>query len=140
MGNPIIITFIFLFACIGCADNVEPDKPSTKCCKPIFSIWFHPVHTGDVKIAETNDNITVSVGDVERTLSSRLEYNSLKAFILTSTEWRENAEVEYYSGPWSGPPRDILIIDYKGSGLMFQGQSVPVEWKRRILNLSLKHK
>jgi len=137
MNYSIVILSLILFTLMGCADKVDSGKSTTGCCRPIFSISFHPEsRSGSVTITETKDAVTVEMDGPDRVISGSSEYQALKRLILTSPEWRENVETPYYSGPWSGPPRDILIIANKNTGVFFQGDSVPSEWKRRIMKLA----
>ncbi|MCB1232318.1 MAG: hypothetical protein KDN19_18865 [Verrucomicrobiae bacterium] len=133
-----------LLICAGCvseeSDVGEVPRPSTPCRKPTFWIWFHPEYRGgddpDITITELDGDVTVEVGDVERVIPRTGEYAQLRDMILRSPQWREDAETPYSPMPWSGPPRDILTIRHRESGLNLQGERVPAEWKKRILRLS----
>jgi hypothetical protein len=86
-----------------------------------------------ISISEEADTIAVELGGKIRTDSRDAEYEELKRMILNSQVWRKSAEIRPKPMFWVGAPGDILIVKHREAGLTLQGNRIPKEWKRRIL-------
>ena len=134
--------FTLLFAG-GCANK---ELVTTGFHEPSFSLYFSPESYDngdrDVSIDEYKDHpkIRVGIDDRERSLVGDEGYLSLKALILNSSKWERLSSNDNFRGPYTGAPRDILTVSSHGRGLSFQGDAVPVIWRKRILALASSYR
>lgn len=137
MRAVILLSFAVWFWGLGCAARQKGECPAG-CKLPEFSLSFHP--RGDeppLSLSESSGEVSLVLwmGAERKGLVEPKKYLALKDGILRSQIWQEEATEHYFSGPFSGSPRDILVVRSGRRGICLQGEKVPKEWRRLILAL-----
>ena len=120
------------------------ESDSKKLDYPSFSIQFLPedssINNFGLTIYEYSDKLELSdfIGN-NRTIKHNSEYQELKKMVATSKLWTNRASNDFFEGPWSGPPRDIVLVIEGNKGLHLQGDKVPKRWTKSLLSFSQKY-
>lgn len=134
-----LVLIPFLLLLTNCAK--ESAISATCCVYPDVSISYKPRLSSDdtITLSQTGTTVNLMQGARGRKLPSERSYQLLLEALFESPKWQAEAVPEFHQGPWSGRPRQILILERGEKGLFLSGEDVPEEWVSALLRFTRKN-
>ena len=133
-----------LFVCLlaGCASRSGSGDRWENVTPPAFRVSFSLKSTeDDVSIVELSEEaegafLRMNFEEIRYDISNNASYLDFKKAVLTSSIWNEKSSADFPILIFTGGPRDILTIQIHDRNLTLQGDKVPQNWKKSLLELA----